>query len=138
MVSSFYLTLESNGRHQGWESHGATSLRSSIEADSGRMSKSSVSGGSASATSPIKSIQRGVLNASSVSITHVDPEKSELRVLGGVYAYAYRLGGGGGTQSVVDPVIASVSFYLTLDSNGNGITRVGSRATMSYELTELN
>ena len=116
------------------------------------MSKSSVSGGSPAATpakSLIKSIQRGVTSASSVSVTHVDPANSELRVLGGTYgyasqfAYATRTKNPGTFPAPFDEKTTSVrsisvvDCYLTLDADGNGITRVGSRR-MSYELTEFN
>ena len=100
------------------------------------------------AASPIKSIQRGSVNAASVTITHVDPAKSLLNLLSSATAYASRHAwakkvssaaatGGTGDRVLVSQTRIRHSVSIALASDGNSLTRSSDvYGSMGYELVE--
>ena len=100
------------------------------------------------AASVIKSIQRGLVNASSVTITHVDPAKSVLHLLSSAtayasrYAYAERVSNSAATGTSSDRTIdiirvARGKVSIALASDGNSVTRSTSvHGNIGYELVE--
>ena len=115
--------------------------------------------------SVIRSIQRGVMNAASATITQVDASKSMLNITSvhSAYAsqyahasrYAYsetrRLASGipdtpsGDHNTVIDDEVLTISplavvtrnTRLTLDSSGTQITRAGTSLAVGYEVIEF-
>ena len=101
------------------------------------------------AASPIKSIQRGTISASSVTITHVDPAKSVLNLLSSAVAYASQTAYAKRVQTAAatgssfnDRVISALSLgrlnvRLSLASNGDSVNLSETNyGAIGYEIVE--
>ena len=92
----------------------------------------------------IKSIQRGTVsvyggNTSNVTISAVNPAKTELRLLSASFGAPYRYGGNGSVGLIASANMISLLNSTTIQTvGGNSNAGLASSVSISWELTEYH